>query len=315
MAVEVLALLPAVVLLWLANYSEKHRNYRIVTQIFLALLVLFVILLGAMVVAMKDSESMADTKNSDAYGYGLLLSGLIALLLFFKPVRAIISKAIDIDPNNWLHATALVFAALLVGVMMSTASSMDITDLANSPGDSVFSVIFQDAFFVITALFGVGWLARRNLKGVAERLGLKKPGLRNVSMSLVYLAMLLLVAMVLGILTTQFNGDSGVLDEKEDPTVQILGGVTVATAILFSLGAGIGEETLFRGAMQPRFGIILTSAIFAALHIQYFNPLQMGSLFIIGLVFGYERKKLDTTACMITHSLYDMMLLVPVALA
>jgi hypothetical protein len=87
------------------------------------------------------------------------------------------------------------------------------------------------------------------------------------------------------------------------------------TAILFALGAGIGEEILFRGAMQPRFGIILSSIIFAVMHIQYFDIVSMGTLFLISATLGYERKMTNTTAAIITHTLYDLVLLLMVAMA
>jgi len=41
--------------------------------------------------------------------------------------------------------------------------------------------------------------------------------------------------------------------------------------ILVSLCAGVGEEILFRGALQPIFGILITSIIFVAIH-GYLNP-------------------------------------------
>jgi membrane protease YdiL (CAAX protease family) len=42
--------------------------------------------------------------------------------------------------------------------------------------------------------------------------------------------------------------------------------LTVAHAIWFGLIAGIPEETLFRGAMQPGAGLIVTALVFGALH-------------------------------------------------
>jgi hypothetical protein len=42
--------------------------------------------------------------------------------------------------------------------------------------------------------------------------------------------------------------------------------LTVAHAIWFGLIAGIPEETLFRGAMQPVAGLVVTALVFGALH-------------------------------------------------
>ena len=46
-------------------------------------------------------------------------------------------------------------------------------------------------------------------------------------------------------------------------------GLSAAGAVLFALlvgvGAGLGEETLFRGAVQPKLGIAATSVLFASM--------------------------------------------------
>ena len=99
------------------------------------------------------------------------------------------------------------------------------------------------------------------------------------------------------------------LDLGSDTTVNMLGGITLTVAVIVSLCAGIGEELLFRGAMQPRFGILLTSVVFTVAHIQYPNPIQLGSLFAMSVVFGYEKQKAGTVACIITHTLYDLVIL------
>jgi membrane protease YdiL (CAAX protease family) len=74
------------------------------------------------------------------------------------------------------------------------------------------------------------------------------------------------------------------------------------------LGAstGIGEELMFRGAIQPRFGIILTSALWALLHTQYQFSFVILGLFGIGILFGLIRKYVGTTAVVIAHAVYNI---------
>lgn len=57
-------------------------------------------------------------------------------------------------------------------------------------------------------------------------------------------------------------------------------------AVMFGLIAGIPEEILFRGAMQPAFGVLVTTLIFAALHgvtRAYFIYAALASLLLSGL--------------------------------
>lgn len=313
MVVEVLALLPGILLLALANYSEKRKELRILTQVFLGMIIALVILTGLTVAGVGNAGVVEGIRSAEAYGYGLVITGLISFLLFLRPIRVLLSKVTGIEPGNWLHATALVFAALLVGISATTAATADVVTVGRG-SSSALTVVLQDAFFVIASLVGVGWLVRKRLGEALKRLGLVRPSLRDIGFAIIYLMILFALVIVVGAVTKLLDMDSGILDNENDPTIEILGGVSIATAVIFALGAGIGEETLFRGAMQPKFGIVLTSLIFTVLHIQYPNPIQMGTLFAVGIVFGYERKVINTSTAIITHTLYDMLLLLSVAL-
>jgi hypothetical protein len=48
---------------------------------------------------------------------------------------------------------------------------------------------------------------------------------------------------------------------------KLLGPVDRRTAAHLALFSGIGEEILFRGAMQPAFGYVATSVLFGLLHV------------------------------------------------
>jgi len=74
---------------------------------------------------------------------------------------------------------------------------------------------------------------------------------------------------------------------------------------LLSALAGTSEETLFRGALQPRFGILITAALFASIHIQYgFTPI-LAVVFVHGIGLGLLRRYLGTTTAILTHATYD----------
>jgi membrane protease YdiL (CAAX protease family) len=77
-------------------------------------------------------------------------------------------------------------------------------------------------------------------------------------------------------------------------------------AVVLGASAGIGEEAIFRGALQPRFGLVIPSLLFTMLHgPQYgFNVALLG-LFGVSVILGLERKYVNTTAAMITHALYN----------
>src|SRR5262249_57168061 len=89
-------------------------------------------------------------------------------------------------------------------------------------------------------------------------------------------------------------------------TQAIASGITPARAVLLGLSAGIGEEITLRGALQPRLGIPLTAAFFAALHVQY-SWFGMLVIFLLGVLLGQVRQRASTTSAMIAHGAYDML--------
>ena len=89
----------------------------------------------------------------------------------------------------------------------------------------------------------------------------------------------------------------------------IVGSLTVGSAFLVSLAAGVGEELFFRGFLQPKIGIVATSILFGVVHFlfnirKYF--LIMVLYIMIGFLFGAVYELFDSLwAPVIFHVLYD----------
>ena len=82
---------------------------------------------------------------------------------------------------------------------------------------------------------------------------------------------------------------------------------------LVSIGAGVGEEALFRGGVQTLaadyvgmpVAIVIASALFAVVH--FAKPLIATIIFVIGAVFGVIYWQTGSLlAVMIAHALYDV---------
>ena len=90
--------------------------------------------------------------------------------------------------------------------------------------------------------------------------------------------------------------------------------LSVPEVIFISLCAGIGEELLFRGAIQPWLGVELTAFIFVAIH-GYLDPrdwrISLYGLFmtlaIIGI--GYMSEAWGLVSAMTAHTVIDIVLL------
>ncbi len=88
-----------------------------------------------------------------------------------------------------------------------------------------------------------------------------------------------------------------------------------AFSILFiSFCAGVGEEVLFRGALQPMLGVWFTAVLFVALH-GYLNPTNWrmsiyGAFMTLAIVgIGYMSKHWGIVSAMAAHFMVDVVLL------
>lgn len=83
---------------------------------------------------------------------------------------------------------------------------------------------------------------------------------------------------------------------------------TVVEWALLAGATGVGEELLFRGAVQPIFGIGFTSFLFATAHVQYGITPVTFVVFIIGIILGLIRRQYNTTTSIFVHSGYNFVL-------
>ncbi len=81
-----------------------------------------------------------------------------------------------------------------------------------------------------------------------------------------------------------------------------------------SFCAGVGEELLFRGAIQPLIGIPITSIVFVAIH-GYLNPkdwrISIYGIFMTGVIWvlGIGAEKIGLLSAIVAHMLIDVVLL------
>ena len=67
---------------------------------------------------------------------------------------------------------------------------------------------------------------------------------------------------------------------------------------MLGLRAGIGEEVLVRGALQPRTGLFWASLLFAAGHVQY-TWFGMLTILALGVTLGLVRRSSNTTTAIV----------------
>ena len=110
---------------------------------------------------------------------------------------------------------------------------------------------------------------------------------------------------------------SPLLDKVNSSYARMLGRfrLTFSEILLISLCAGVGEEMLFRGAVQPFLGIPIASILFVAIH-GYLNPrdwrLSIYGIFMtVGIAWlGYLAETRGLLSAIVGHTIIDVYLLI-----
>jgi hypothetical protein len=159
------------------------------------------------------------------------------------------------------------------------------------------------AGYVLLALASVGFLVRRPLAETLERLGVRPVHLSQVGLVLLGVVLLLLINS--GGEWLQRHYFPALWDLDQRMTKAIAGHLNTREALMVGLSAGIGEEITLRGALQPKLGLVLTSLLFATLHVQY-SWFGMLMIFVFGLTLGLIRRQSNTSVAMAVHAIYDI---------
>ncbi len=303
------------------NYIQREddNNTRFLFDRFVMLSNLPIFLIGVLAIFMTDSFFAASgiTPGSEAFPFtntlalGILLqiTAVWGIACSFISVRDSLAKLIPINPASTVHTLALVMAGWLMGMTLIQLTQFQLADLVEILGTiSLTDFVIQQAAFVAVALLGVGISIRRNFAQTQQRLGLEPLTLNQLLEGVLWILFLLLIQTVAGWLWEAINPDQVALVEEINTNLQ--GNLdTVWEWFALAVAAGIGEEILFRGAVQPIFGNVFTSIIFAIAHVQYglFTPATV-ALFIISMLFGVIRSRHNTTMAIYVHVGYDLVL-------
>lgn len=331
---------PLIFILVLANLAEARRQqgepyqgWAVTSYVILGLLYAVALVVGLAInlftILMQQQPTLLDqlgVQGADnpllkfdslpLLGLGLWLPSLIGIFLLLPPVRRLFARFIPIDVASPVHAVSLALSVLVIIQLLFTmgvglnnlADTLAEQEAAGVTTNTTLGLWVQQIMTAVFAFFGVGWLVRRGWSDTLRRLGLVVPTLGNVVLGLVIGLGMVPVVMGVERLSAQFNigSDPGV----EKLTEQLLGPLFTTPFGIITLGASaaLGEETLFRGAVQPRFGFILTALLFALVHSNYGISLSTLIVFLLGLVLGVIRMRVNTSTTMIIHAVYNMSL-------
>ena len=248
-------------------------------------------------------------------------AAILSLIPLLKMVRVYLASRLDFDPFCRVHIIALVaiFAVTIIPLVPVTVAGVPpylspaFMEMISSDAAFLKGTVAVDIytlFWTILASFAIaGLFTRRNFKKTVQRLGLSKPGVKEVLIAIgAALALIVVFYAVDAIIAAIWNAAGWPLTDSDAFEEFLVPYMTLPGIIIASICAGFGEEISVRGVLQPRFGIILPAMLFASLHAFQYNWDGIISVFIAGLVFGIIRQRYSTTVSAITHTTYDFVL-------
>lgn len=335
--VEILIIGYLLVTVYLANYEYANGSpggERISTLLYGAVALIGLLGLYAIFAALVSQQiaSMTPQERTDAnlidmpeIGIGwtlfaLLVAGIAGYgsILFVRSTQARywlrekLRERTTYNPDSVVHTTALIFSIFMITVALTSFAIGGGTEGVAEQldeGVSPSAPLIQGVVQVVVAVLGVGYMIRRDLSQMLNRLGLRLPNREDFNYGFGGGIALYVGAIVFSVILSLFFSAEQIEQQTEAAENLQNAFSTLPLALLLATTAAVGEEVFFRGAIQPVFGLIPTSIFFTLMHSQVLLTPGMIWIFLVSLGFGWIRQQYSTTAAIIAHFIYNMMIL------
>lgn len=307
----------------LGNRTQSSRWMRYAFFSLLALGSIYIGYIGMNMLSPEMSKTSAfSLDNRRAFAITYCSAAVVSGILLMPAARRLFARL-----SGWhMETPERIFGAWLFAIMFLINASMILQFSAYFITvftiDRVINTIVQPLSYILIALIGAGIYFRRSPRETLQRLGLlwvepHVPETAEVQMPDLAGRVGAVVLMVVGSLGL---GTLGILFVKHYmyglyapllftfnsmlPTPHGNGLTFVVMALGIGLMVGVGEELLFRGLLQPSFGLLPTALLFTVLHGQYGLSPALGFVFLQGLGYGWLRKRYNTWVSLTAHVVY-----------
>jgi len=244
-----------------------------------------------------------------------VFSGSILVALYKKlPVKETISKLRVFIPTSLPHMVALFIYISTFGLLLGAIDPEGI----KMPGlplpiplplDQLFS--YNGLGLVLLSFCGVGIFVTRDWREAMKRLGWAKPTSKQVAIGLALVVFSFGHDYIWSLFTHQMGTDLATkLAVYNSGTFSVVGGAekSLILALATAIFAGVGEETLIRGALQPVFGIFPAALMHGILHAQFNHaPIFIIQVTVWSCVMGLVKKYTNTTTTIIAHAGFNFL--------
>lgn len=286
----------------LVQMTVTRPKTRYVVIMCFAALAALIALLG--IFSLTFSETFGDADSAQRSGVLLLVIAAATIIPMIKRVRLLLGRLTPIDPNSTVDISGVIVALWFVIASVTALATVNLEEIASQVSITVADSFINVIAYPVLAFSLVGiWITRTPRESV-DRLGLGPVTLQLVGISIGLVVPMLILGIGLDAIGRRLQPD--LYAQLERVIAAMSSNVTnPLIAVILAFSAGIGEEILFRGAIQPRLGLWVTALLFAVAHTQYGLTFGTLSIVFIGIILGYQRRYMNTTACIITHGAYN----------
>ena len=249
-------------------------------------------------------------------GIDLVITGQIFVPLIKKQINAtqyFLSNKIFV-PSSFPHLMALFIFVTTAGYLLMSVEP-DGFKMPYMPLPIPLMLLqllsYNGIGLILLSFLGVGVYVTRSYKEVFTRLGWVKPSKKQIGIGIGLIAFSFLYDAVWAHFTHHLGGqDLATKLSYYNSGTFTAGGGAMPSAILAlatALCAGIGEETLIRGALQPVFGIVPAAILHGMLHGQFAHaPIFIVQVAIWSIIMGLVRRYTNTTTTIIGHAGFNL---------
>lgn len=315
------------VTIYMANYEQvtggraslvRYLLYGVLAM--LALNALTTLQLALVPIAGETDAAVPEISPVGAliYFFVSMMLSLVAFAMISAPearqrFKHLVGDQVSYNPDSIVHTTAVVLSLAIttftLGQLVISGGLSGLAESIETTGISLGDTVFNQVLWLALAFLGIGLFLRRTPQQALARLGLRAPTAGDIragiSAGLAMYGFVLIVSVVwAATVSPELFEDQTAASEQIARAFN-----TLPLALLLALFSSVGEEILFRGALQPVFGLWLTSIFFTVLHTQYTLTPAALTIFVVALVLGWVRQRHSTTASIIGHFVYNFVLL------
>lgn len=246
---------------------------------------------------------------------GLVVAGLAML----PAVRRDAARILPLDarsPVNTIALSLVVGATTInLGQLLALGGKPVMLEMVplipqQSQTQQLLAIIYPFLWNVPGAIVATGYPVARTFRAALRRLGLVRPGIREVVIGVVVALAMVAGATLLDTAISMIWDAMGWTRTDMAAFENLLGAaMSPIGAVVIGVTAGLGEEMIIRGALQPRLGIILSNLFFTSLHAYQYSWDGLLSVFVVGAVLGIVRARSNTTTSSIAHGVYNFTLI------